>query len=113
MTTKKTSFKKSDKLNSEETLPATVAPADIAHPTSDALPAIGGLMGDFGEEDFRLPRINIVQAVGPLSEDYEPGSVVLNKDIVLLPAWYSTGPFAHGRSSTTQPIAYSLPAGGV
>jgi hypothetical protein len=90
-TTKKTSFKKSASkdvaeghdLGQSAQPPATVPSSGLSHPSSD-IPAIGGLMGDFAEEDFRLPRINIVQAVGPLSEDYEPGSIVYNKDMVLL-----------------------------
>ncbi|VGO19145.1 hypothetical protein [Pontiella sulfatireligans] len=96
-TTKKTSFKKSaskvvagggDPGQSapvvNNTAVATVPPSDLCLPHSDNLPAIGGLQGDFAEEDFRLPRINIVQAVGPLSEDFEPGSIVYNKDLILL-----------------------------
>jgi hypothetical protein len=50
------------------------------------IPPIGGLSGDYQEADFRLPRINIVQSVGPLSEDFDPGTVVLNKDLIILPA---------------------------
>ncbi len=83
----KTSFNKAkkntDEAPVESSVPAVADPHAVA-PHAGELPAIGGLMGDFGEEDFRLPRINIVQAVGPLSEDYDPGSVVYNKDIVLL-----------------------------
>ena len=97
MTTKKTSFKKS-KANVDEAS-SLVAPEAVSQASclpckkgglvdpaigNSSLPAIGGLQGDFAEEDFRLPRINIVQAVGPLSEDFEPGSIVYNKDLVLL-----------------------------
>ena len=97
MTTKTTSFKKdktpknvdasSPSHSAEESaIPATVPTSDLCPQTSGAAPAIGALAGDFGEEDFRLPRINIVQSVGPLSEDFDPGAIVLNKDIVVLPA---------------------------
>jgi hypothetical protein len=69
----------------ESAVPAVVPSSDLCPQTSE-IPPVGGVSGDYQESDFRLPRINIVQSVGPLSEDYEAGSVVLNKDIVLLPA---------------------------
>lgn len=78
----------------ESAVPATVPSSDLCPPTSGDIPGIGGLSGDYEESDFRLPRINIVQSVGPLSEDFDPGAVVLNKDIIVLPA--STDPKAWG-----------------
>jgi hypothetical protein len=68
--------------------------SDLCPPTSGDIPGIGGVIGDYEESDFRLPRINIVQSVGPLSEDFDPGAVVLNKDIIVLPA--STDPKVWG-----------------
>jgi len=105
MTTKTTSFKKDkDPKNVEPEKGGATPPAEpiksavpATVPTSDPCPvepcstgseqpAIGALAGDFGEEDFRLPRINVVQSVGPMSEDFDPGAIVLNKDIIVLPA---------------------------
>jgi hypothetical protein len=92
-----TSFKK-DKENAQggagspSTLSSVAAVADRGPDNyqpatvNSEIPPVGGVSGDYQESDFRLPRINVVQAVGPLSEDFEPGTVVLNKDIVLLPA---------------------------
>jgi len=48
--------------------------------------AVGGMSGEFDKEDFRLPRMNIVQSVGDLSEDFPPGSIVLNKESLLIGA---------------------------
>jgi len=78
----------------ESAVPATVPSSDLCPPTSGDIPGIGGLSGDYEESDFRLPRINIVQSVGPLSEDFDPGAVVLNKDIIVLAA--STDPKVWG-----------------
>jgi len=100
MTTKTTSFKKDKTSGSDIPVcdPVSAPESSASVPACSSLnnhelttpnteqPAIGALAGDFGEEDFRLPRINICQSVGPLSEDFDPGAIVLNKDIVVLPA---------------------------
>ncbi len=43
-----------------------------------------GLVGDIQSGDTRLPTLNIVHGVGPLSELFDPGSLVYNKELVLL-----------------------------
>ena len=47
----------------------------------------GGPMSDFRGEidrsDIDTPRLAIAQSIGPLSEDFPPGSVVLNKSVPL------------------------------
>jgi hypothetical protein len=72
----------------ESAIPAVVPKTDNYQPATmnSEIPPMGGISGDYQEGDFRLPRINIVQSVGPLSEDFEAGSIVLNKDMILLPA---------------------------
>lgn len=42
-----------------------------------------GLEGDFTVTDIKLPRINFVQGVGPLSEDHAPGTILFAKEAVL------------------------------
>jgi len=39
--------------------------------------------GEFRAEDFVIPKLHLVQSVGPLSETFQPGSLVYNKELVL------------------------------
>lgn len=39
--------------------------------------------GEFRSEDFVIPKLHLVQSVGPLSETFNPGSFVYNKELVL------------------------------
>jgi hypothetical protein len=39
-----------------------------------------GIYGEFGAEDIRLPRLNLVNKVGDLSNLFTPGTYVLNKE---------------------------------
>jgi hypothetical protein len=41
------------------------------------------LEGEFLPQDFVLPRLNLVQSVGPLSETFQPGAYVYNKEVTL------------------------------
>jgi len=43
-----------------------------------------GLTGEFSSQDIKLPTLNIVHGVGPLSEEFTPGSLVYNKELVLV-----------------------------
>lgn len=47
---------------------------------------VGGIAGEVDKGDLSMPKINIVQSVGPLSEDFDPGSILYNKEVVLVPA---------------------------
>lgn len=58
----------------EETLPAAQAPVALA---------IGTVAGDIGSRDLIIPRLNITQNVGDLSETFEGGDLVYNKETVL------------------------------
>jgi hypothetical protein len=57
--------------------------------TETAVVPAGGNSVDFADDDnvgmdeIILPRLNIVQKVGPLSEEYVSGEVVLNKELVI------------------------------
>lgn len=46
-------------------------------------PTLGTIVGDIDSEDIVIPRLNIVQSVGPLAELFNAGCVVLNKEVEL------------------------------
>lgn len=46
-------------------------------------PALGTIVGDIDSDDIVIPRLNIVQSVGPLAELFNAGCVVLNKEVEL------------------------------
>jgi hypothetical protein len=45
--------------------------------------AIGQVTGDLSQQDLIIPRLSIVQSVGPLSEHFPGGTLVLNQELVL------------------------------
>ncbi len=49
----------------------------------EAAAMMGTISGDVDSDDILIPRLNVVQGVGPLSELYQPGQIVLNKETVL------------------------------
>jgi len=46
---------------------------------------VGGISGQIDKGDLTMPKLNIVQSVGPLSEDFKPGSILFRKELVLVP----------------------------
>ena len=42
-----------------------------------------GFSGEFDESDVGFPSLKIVQAVGPASENFTPGSILLNNDEII------------------------------
>lgn len=55
---------------------------DLAESSSINL-ALGKVGGSVDSRDLIIPRLNIVQNVGPLSEGFEGGDIVFNKETVL------------------------------
>jgi hypothetical protein len=53
--------------------------------TSLGLPT-GELEGEIGASDLSIPHLQIVQAVGPLSEHFNPGEIVLAREVVIAAA---------------------------
>lgn len=62
-------------------LPATTGSAPLARRLDFA--ADSGMEGDFSERDLQLPRLNMVQATGPLANDWTPGQLLLARQVVL------------------------------
>src|SRR5712664_129630 len=76
----------------------TVAPAP-----SVGVPAVtGALLGDFLPqfEDLNLPRLNIVQGVGKLKDQFPQGALVFNQSLVLF-----TLPIIDGATGNTKQLA--------
>ena len=83
-----TSFRKTDGAAPAADTPETQSnlAAEVPHKpeeTSLAVLPSRQLEGEFLPQDFALPRLNLVQSVGPLSETFPPGAFVYNKEVTL------------------------------
>ena len=90
----KTSLKNSpDKDETVKDAPPVADEAVLADMEGDNLPvqastmslALGNVTGSVDSRDLIIPKLNIVQGVGPLSEVHTGGDLVLNKETVLAP----------------------------
>jgi hypothetical protein len=60
-----------------------VAPAP-ANTLAVAAPVVAsGVVGEVSMSDIKLPRLNLVQKVGSLADNFQPGSIVFEKSYVL------------------------------
>lgn len=67
-----------------DAVPATTSSTEIV--TAPVPMKIGGISGPTSRSDIVHPTINIVHAVGPLSEEFTPGQIVLNREFVIAEA---------------------------
>jgi hypothetical protein len=54
--------------------------AVVVH-ANTAIAAIGEVSGEISRKDILLPRLQIIQSVGPLSRQFKPGDIVLSKEV--------------------------------
>lgn len=74
-----TSFKKENKTTETVTLDIPNTETQIETPTTNSF-AIGKVSGPIKRSDIKLPSLNIAHTVGDLGQQFEPGSIVLNKE---------------------------------
>lgn len=77
----KTSFSKKDKEAVEASEDKALAVAESKSPAITNRNA--GVDGEFKASDFLIPRINLVGKTGNLSNNFQPGSFVFNKELVV------------------------------
>jgi len=76
----KSSFKKGAVKPDAKPVPQTAAlvPATPAH---IANPHDSGVQGEVDNSDFVIPSFKLVQSIGPMSENFEPGAWVVNGEV--------------------------------
>lgn len=62
---------------------AATAAVVLAAPKSLAPFDPNGVSGELDRRDLNMPRMALVQSVGPMSDVFKPGQIVLNKETVL------------------------------
>lgn len=79
-----TSFKKTENIDVAIAMP-TQDVGTITVPREDNGSAfkVGAVSGPVRRSDFKLPIMSLVYGTGTLQENFEPGSVVLNKEVAL------------------------------
>jgi len=71
----------------DEPIPVEESVASVqvveAAPMAVAVPETEDVSGELSNRDLNMPRLSLVQSVGPMSELFKPGQIVLNKETVL------------------------------
>lgn len=81
-----TSVSQNDAAATDEDPLAGLVPVTVEGETSGNLAApagMAGMAGDFSQKDFVIPGLKIVAKTGVLSDEFTPGNIVYNKEIVL------------------------------
>jgi hypothetical protein len=60
-----------------------VEPKPLAVPQASGPAVADGVEGEVSMSDIKLPRVNVVQKVGQLSDNFQPGSILFEKQVVL------------------------------
>lgn len=55
--------------------------ADVATPAKRE--PMSDFEGELDKSDIKMPRLALAQSIGPLSDDFTPGTIVLNKKVVV------------------------------
>jgi hypothetical protein len=77
-----------EKFGAPATVPRTEKSADKYAP-----PQTEGFEGDWGADDVKFPQLKLVQGSGPLSQQFDVGTVVYGEDELLPPASVKDGAF--------------------
>ena len=80
------SFKKNEGAAPAASKEIAVVEQAVRIPTEEPVPPpahSGSVEGEFLPEDYVIPKLHLVQSVGPLSETFQPGAFVYNKEAVL------------------------------
>lgn len=67
----------------DQAVAADLVPTESTALTSLANVKLGEVEGDVEAREVQIPRLSIVQSVGPMSEKFSPGEIVLNKQLVI------------------------------
>jgi hypothetical protein len=82
-----TSFKKINDQITDSVTQVKEVPAEIVPAAPKAIvvhaPTGNGIEGEISRNDIKLPRINLVQKVGDLSNLFSPGIFLFNKEVIL------------------------------
>lgn len=78
----KTTFPKEQKPKTETTTESSKALTEVVEQPL-ALSTSAGMEGEFNVSDFQIPRLNIANKTGELSNDFPPGSIVFRKEVMV------------------------------
>lgn len=71
--------------------PATVSQTSRAVAPRQAPASVDGFDGDWGAEDVKYPQLKLVQGSGPLSQEFDAGTIIYGEEELLPPASVKEG----------------------